>query len=370
MARNITIEFNPTGFTHDVYTGVTSGMTNGIVCQNATTGCTFSIDDSYVSLSGDTIWTKITCDGCKDQYYPIKLASETCAICDLEIVLLNCGTLEGYIEKICNCPPGYDVTLDRLSCVRIFTTGYTTVSTDMPAPGGTDPAYGTNGFLIYNVNDYDTSGDVITNYAYNGGYFGLDSNMSPRDLFWANRMNYIGIWKQGEPRYIGVLSFCTTINAPTTKTYYVGIGGDNGNSFKINGTTIVQQPLNQLSDFQYWHIYPVTLNAGLNLIEISNQNTGGPGNFSGEIYNNTLSELTGATGTSQLNVVFSTGDYLPARSVSGITTSGYRYIENTLQGNLYGQGFCTNYYCPPGYTLDTTNPLSPVCKLIEYTSCT
>jgi len=108
MARNITIDFNPTGYTHDVYTGATSGTTTGIVCQNTITSCSFSIDDSYISLSGNTIWVRITCDGCKDQYYPIKLVAETCFICDFEVGLLDCKNLEGTVEAVYGFCLGYD----------------------------------------------------------------------------------------------------------------------------------------------------------------------------------------------------------------------------------------------------------------------
>jgi hypothetical protein len=116
MARNITIEFNPSGYSHNVFTGLTSGTTTGIVCQNVMTGCTFSINDSYVSLSGDTVWVRITCDGCKDQYYPIKLVTETCYVCGFEVGLLDCGTLSGSVENVYGFCLGYDIDTCGNAC--------------------------------------------------------------------------------------------------------------------------------------------------------------------------------------------------------------------------------------------------------------
>ena len=48
--------------------------------------------------------------------------------------------------------------------------------------------------------------------------------------------------------------------------------------------------------------------------------------------------------------VFSTGDYLPG-------------------GSKAGQGFCSNYSCPTGYLLDTSNPSNYLCVKNEYLDC-
>jgi hypothetical protein len=94
----------------------------------------------------------------------------------------------------------------------------------------------------------------------------------------------------------------------------------------------------------------LVLNAGPNIIELENWNRSSVGSFAAEIYDNELSYLTQATSANMLNIVFATGDYLPG-------------------GSKEGEGFCSNYTCPSGYVLDTSNPSSPICKLIETTSC-
>ena len=169
-------------------------------------------------------------------------------------------------------------------------------------------------------------------------------------------MNANNVWVAGDanwpgPNYPDFISFCATFTLSQSKTYYVGIAGDNDVSIKLNGVELVNQADNSpQSNFKFWHVYPVLLNAGPNIIEMENWNRSSVGSFAAEIYDNTLNEMTAATSIGMLNVVFATGDYLPG-------------------GSKEGQGFCSNYTCPTGYVLDTSNPSSPVCKLIETTNC-
>jgi hypothetical protein len=283
----------------------------------------------------------------------------------------------------CTCPEGYSVTNDGLGCYKVTTTSATSVDTKQPGTGAGNGAYGDFGVVMYNVNDYNLNGSSISGtYAYDGRYFGTNANMTVSELFWSNRMNYNGVWVSGNSTYVGTLSFCTTINVTTTKVYYIGVAGDNEITVKVNGTTIVDQPAggtpvggttSPTNNFKYWHVYPYTLNAGPNIVELSNYNAGSVGDYAAEIYDNTLSELTGATSASSINIIFSTGDYLPARAISGRTTTVadnlVEFIENVGNGSKYGEGFCTNYSCQSGYVLDTSDPEAPTCKLIEYSVC-
>lgn len=83
MPRDITIDFNPATYGHNVYTGITSGTTTDMVCSNESVSCTFTINDTYIA-SHDTMWVRFTCDGCKDQYYEVNLIKLTCRpVCTL-----------------------------------------------------------------------------------------------------------------------------------------------------------------------------------------------------------------------------------------------------------------------------------------------
>ena len=82
MPRDITIDFNPAIYSHNVYTGITSGTTTDIVCSNESTSCVFTVDDTFIA-SYDTMWVRFTCDGCKDQYHEVKLTTTDCQPCVL-----------------------------------------------------------------------------------------------------------------------------------------------------------------------------------------------------------------------------------------------------------------------------------------------
>jgi hypothetical protein len=258
----------------------------------------------------------------------------------------------------CQCPSGYTESSDGSICYRVLTSSPTVNDTLQPEAGADNNNYGQFGVKIYNVDDYNISGNTISgNLAFSG--FTVVADGSPTtdvELFYSTRMNANNVWVAGDanwpgPNYPDYISFCSTFVLTQSKTYYVGIAGDNDVTIKLNGVTLVNQ-VDTLPDanFKFWHVYPVTLNAGPNIIELENWNRSQVGSFAAEIYDNTLSEMINATGTTMLNIVFATGDYLPG-------------------GSKAGEGFCSNYTCPSGYTLDTTDPLNPICKLIETTSC-
>lgn len=267
--------------------------------------------------------------------------------------------LSGVFE--CVCPATYTVTNDGLGCFKVTTVTPTSVNTLTPDAGADNIAYGQFGVKIYNINDYNTIGNSISgNLLFSGFTTTFDgSSTTSVESFWSGRMNANNLWVSGNPNwpgeggpgYPGYVSFCSTFTLNVTSTYWVGIAGDNDVTIKLNGVEIVNQADNSpQTNFKFWHIYPVELQAGPNIIELENWNRSFVGSFSAEIYANTATTLINATNINQLNVIFSTGDYLPG-------------------GSKYGEGFCSNYSCPSGYTLDTSNPEAPICKLIEYESC-
>jgi hypothetical protein len=280
--------------------------------------------------------------------------------CDIEFEIIDDGTTPTPTPTVasCVCPEGYNVNPEGNGCYKVTNTNPTTIETLQVGVGTDNNAYGMYGVKIYNVSDFDSAGNSISgNLAFSGYTNAYDgSSTTSVEYFYAGRMNAANVWVSGNaswpsPNYPDYVSFCSTINVPTTKTYYVAIAGDNDATIKINGVTLVNQADNlPVDNFRFWHIYPFVLSSGLNVVELENWNRSAVGSFAAEIYNNTLSELTSATNSSMLNTIFSTADYLPG-------------------GALEGQGFCTNYSCPTGYVLDTTNPSSPVCLLVETTNC-
>lgn len=134
------------------------------------------------------------------------------------------------------------------------------------------------------------------------------------------------------------LGFTIYISAPESKRYYVGISGDNLARLYVNDTLKVQ--FQDDFTFHYWHIFPIYLHAGSNLITVQGKNFGSAASFGAEIYNNTAEEIAAATGYNQLDVIFSTANL-----------TGHPYIAN----EFYKSG------CPYGYSIDSSG--SPVrCK--------
>lgn len=293
------------------------------------------------------------------------------------------------ISPSCTCPTGYTASIGGQTCYSSSTAPAVSGSGTLQTPGyaGTNVAWGDFGVKIYPAGGFNQSGELtVANYAYQGL-----SQLTPTssvDKFWSRRLNSVGMWDGANQEwpgpwngpvnpYPGFLSMCTTFNVPTTKTYYIGLAGDNDVTITINGNVFIDQPDGLPTDnFKWWHIYPVTLTAGLNIIELGNWNRSRIGSFAAEIYDNTLAQLTSSNDESDLNFIFSTGDYLPARTVVYPDTRVLDVATNTWvfpvsksynDGPYLGRAFCSNYTCPPGFDLDTSNPSNVICRQITKT---
>jgi len=254
------------------------------------------------------------------------------------------------IGSTCTAPavPNPDNTL----CVQTLTqaptgSGQTIFTGSSPNNG----AYGSLGFLIYNINGYDSIGNPTPS----GSYAVLGDASFPNAAvrtYWASKLGVTsGIWNPANPQYVGILSLCAVVNVPTSKIYYVGTAGDNGISIAINGPGINQTIVSQTANsglgqnFQYWHIYPVYLQAGSNILTLSNNNVGSDGAFGAEIYDNTLAQLSAATSNAGLSILFSTSTY----RTGGVNAAS---------------PYCTNFTCPTNYSY---NPATGLCQTIVST---
>jgi hypothetical protein len=196
---------------------------------------------------------------------------------------------------------------------------------------------------------------IYTTYNTNGTYIAFPTQINTANTFWNNAslssgagpLNRCGVWQCGSfgpgTTWVG---FTTRINVPVTKTYYIGIAGDNQAEINVDGTTIVRQNQSSIATqwgnrdrtFKIWHIYPVTLNAGQRTILLRgwNEDATSDVSFGAEIYDNTPAQISQATSYAGLNLVFS---------------------SNTFKGRRFHNGEFTDYGCPFGYTLDTTGPI-------------
>jgi len=215
-------------------------------------------------------------------------------------------------------------------------------------------AYGARFFGIgsYNLNGagtvvaYSQTPFVWTTGEYIGSDFqftGNSINKGPmnRCALWANQFNF-----SNNPYYPGAIStappfsvwlgFSNCFSVPTSKFYYIGMGGDNNIRIVIDGIEIVNTYLGNngnVLNFRYWNVYPVFIPAGTHIIQVFGESNEQLSAFGCEIYDNTLGQLTAATSYSNLNIVYTT---------SGQTTA-------VLVQDLDFNQSISGYTCPPGY---------------------
>lgn len=139
-------------------------------------------------------------------------------------------------------------------------------------------------------------------------------------------------------------------NPGAQKTIYIGAGGDNQFDIKVNSTLIVSSGDIGDTEFKIWHLMPVTVNKGLNYINIVATGDGSVNDaIAMVVYDNTADELAAATSTG------TTADI-------GLTIL---FKSSQLNGTTYDVATC-----PDGYSLDTSGGSgSYVCKHIDYKPC-
>jgi hypothetical protein len=210
------------------------------------------------------------------------------------------------------------------------------------------------------------AGGVGTGMNNNGNYgpTSIQNNLWGLGSVITGRLNDAGLWASiGNPapplnEWLG-FSYC--LNLTSGGTYYVGLAADNDIKLSVNNQTLVETNFYNFTAntsamtgssivFTNWHVFPITLQSGLNIIEVESLNIGQFAAFAAEIYSGSVSTLSGYTSYSQLsaNTLFSTlnfiGQNIPLSS-SGATTG-------------------TGYTCPDGYSLYTCSG-SPYCIFID-----
>ena len=265
----------------------------------------------------------------------------------------------------CTCPSGFTATPDGSLCVKEETTAAT-------APTETTA---NRTLVARSLTNYSGMGSAI----YTGGYNATTGAATGpvqmlmtsfwRNSDWVNNqgpLNRTAVWTSVDNIGGQRVSFSTCINITQTKTYLVGVGCDNFADIKLNGVNIVTQSPSAVgayfrtqgatieaitATFLYWHIYPVTINAGNNILEIAGNNIDGPAAIGVEVYDATPAELAAVTSYTNLGpkLLFSTKD------LRGTVVTG---------GNN-GLG----YSCPTGYVLKACGLTTPICYKVSETNC-
>ena len=187
--------------------------------------------------------------------------------------------------------------------------------------------------------EFASLGSLIYNPGYTPGLIGGLTRINPANSFWINagmtdvdgpfNRNSCSVTFQSHMPipYVPVdeqVGWFAQVNAPATGTYYIGFSALTAATIFINGVQIVKlfdaaitasnaniQSITGLVSPQptsldpFWYIIPVTLQAGVNLIQfLAAHNTGINYSAAMEIYNNTAAEIAAATDYSTLDVLF------------------------------------------------------------------
>lgn len=267
-----------------------------------------------------------------------------------------------------NPPPGYRLSADS-------TYFYQDVAgTDPDDPGGCETicagdendAYGANGITIYNADGSTYTASYTGNAYWNGGNacvagggggeaFALkkaaavkplevgppaNCNMTPalRMDTACGPLNFLGIWtcqgtgliranRTGRLPADEWIGFSRPFNAPSTKTYYLGVAADDYYKVRIDGITVVDRSITQ-GDFSAWYVYPIQLTQGAHVIEMQAENVEAGASMAAEIYNASPSQIMNAQSYNDLDTLFST--------------------YSMIGGNLWNVATA----CPAGYTFD------------------
>lgn len=272
-------------------------------------------------------------------------------ICALPSPIITWQGTDAYCLKndVLSCPANY--TLTDAGCSR------TQIQPATPPTGGT----GTQGVATkVNSEQWNNGGARIfaPGFPLNGNGTLVASLTTPH--FWVNgttqwnnstrnlldsRMNVAGIWVLNGTAITGYtpvneyIGFSRKVTVTSARTIYIGMAADNDFKFLLNGVPLVDTSsaggnIGGAPNFGYWNIYPLTLRAGDNYIEMYAQNYGSVAGFAAEIYDCSLAQLQSATTEAGLNIIFTTRDVV---------------------GQNFDLGVTVGYSCPSGWSFDSVN---------------
>lgn len=234
------------------------------------------------------------------------------------------------------CPVGYEISPDETFCFLEETTDATPPSASENTVAANDVDYSTCGSYIYNtgynLNGTGTSTHINTAIPFWVNGAGLCASNNPVD----GPLNRTGLWATTtlNDQTVG---FAVCINISQSKTYYIGMGCDNLGIVKLDGVEIIHQDpvalgiqygIGITATFKIWHIYPVEIPSGDHIIELIGYNATGIAAMGMEIYDNTSSEIAAATGYGNLNMVFTSTDFIGQPVQLGSSGIGYSCPAN------------------------------------------
>jgi hypothetical protein len=258
-----------------------------------------------------------------------------------------------FIDDCASCGPSYSA-YNETTCYSISSIPATPPSNPYTLVPKSYISYSGFGTYVYNPG-YTISG--YTNSITDGLYTIINTPFLWKNISSSNTsgpLNRCGLWVNGSGQPVNTwVGFSVCLDVLTTKTYYIGIGGDNHFKLTLDGNVIVNTRLaiSQWYGLNYpftrWNVYPITINSGPHILELFGWNNESFASFGCEIYDNTLNELITSSTLSDLNIIFTS---------SGITSA------NVIQ-NSYDEYLDTGFSCPDGYVY---NHCTNTCEFFSF----
>lgn len=278
-------------------------------------------------------------------YYTLEISSGVYYQVRLTFIGPQCNQKDTFIslfypDEQC-CPEDFTLAPDGTYCYKIEDIDATIVGSPATLVAVHATAYSTCGSYIYNtgwnINGTGASTQITTANAFwvNGAGTCVDATTTNGPL------NRTGVWSSGTPGSGQDIGFGVCINLPETKTYYIGIASDNYSIIKLDGIIRLNQDpvalatqygVGVAATFKVWHIYPIVMNAGPHILELSGHNVLGAAAIGCEVYDATSADIIAATSYSVLGpkLIFSSKDYIGQDVQLGTGGAGYTCPDDYL----------------------------------------
>lgn len=257
----------------------------------------------------------------------------------------------------CDCVVDFAPNVNNTLCTKTTTIAATITNSGYCLAKTSNGAYSSYGSRIYNAG-FSLDTIMLAPASVDTYIYGSMTN-NPQ---WANPaldnasgpMNREAVWidsncdgnKDALSRGVSTTLAAMFNNTGGIRTIFVGIGADNQFKLVVNGSVVVDTGSTISSNqFKIWHIIPITLQAGVNYINIIATGDGTVNDAMAMVlYDNTAAQILAATSDSQLNIV---------------------YKSSAVAGTTYDIATC-----PAGYSLDNSGGSGNyTCVLVQTKVC-
>lgn len=218
--------------------------------------------------------------------------------------------------------------------------------------------------------------DKIRNPVWGGGGTFTNPVTGTTCTYTANpdsRMNKIGLWATGWPGSTKLsFDFCLTLTE--TKTYIIGLSGDNECHLDIQYNSagpfvsVIEMYGNDQGSNNYWHCFPIELPIGTHILRLSGKDYATPAGFGAEIYDVSVADFKTYFGKVCEGIMDTVGSTLGLNDCIIWSTAQFINITPPLKIPAPNQLLPATYTCPDGYVYDGCLGV-PICRKLLVDPC-